>query len=47
MDKYLLSDLAKGKAQKRLSLKGKNFAYDVEQLKKMAHIAHCSSTKWE
>ena len=42
MDKYLLSDLAKGKAQKRLSLKGKNVAYDVEQLKKMAHIESTS-----
>jgi hypothetical protein len=35
MNKYLLSDLAKGKAQKRLSLKGKNVAFDIEQLKKM------------
>jgi hypothetical protein len=38
MDKYLLTDLAKGKAQKRLSLKGKNVTHDVELLKQLVHI---------
>lgn len=38
MDKFLLTDLAKGKAQKRLSLKGKNVTHDVELLKQLLHI---------
>ena len=38
MDKFLLTDLAKGKAQKRLSLKGKNVIHDVQLLKQLVHI---------
>jgi hypothetical protein len=38
MDNYLLADLAQGKAQKRLSLKGKNVANDVARLKALTHI---------
>ncbi|MEI6541981.1 MAG: hypothetical protein WCL60_00565 [Methylococcales bacterium] len=38
MAKYLESNLAKGKSEKRLSIKGKNIIYDVENLKKLTNI---------
>ncbi|NOQ35069.1 MAG: hypothetical protein GQ569_04150 [Methylococcaceae bacterium] len=42
IDKYLTSDLAKGKAQKRLSIKGRNVISDIENLKKITHISSTS-----
>jgi hypothetical protein len=38
MAKYLESNLAKGKAQKRFSIKGKNIADDIYKLKKITNI---------
>lgn len=36
---YLLNDLAKGKAQKRLSLKGRRIASEINQLKALTNIS--------
>lgn len=38
MAKYLESNLAKGKSEKRLSIKGKNVITDIEKLKKLTNI---------
>lgn len=40
---YLHSDLSKGKAQKRLSLKGKKIESDLAELKKITNIKQTSS----
>lgn len=42
MDKYLTSSLTTGKSQKRLSIKGKNVAEDISNLKKLTHIESTS-----
>ena len=34
-----IDDLAQGKAQKRLSIKGRNITTDIVKLKKITHIA--------
>ncbi len=38
VNNYLTCDLAKGKAQKRLSIKGNNITRDIEKLKKITDI---------
>jgi len=38
MAKYLKSNLAKGKSEKRLSIKLKNIIHDIEKLKKLTNI---------
>lgn len=35
---YLQSDLAKGRSEKRLSLKGRKIFEDIEHLKSLSHI---------
>lgn len=43
INNYLNSNLAKGKAQKRLSIKGRNIKTDIEKLKKITHITSTSN----
>jgi hypothetical protein len=42
MANYLKSDLAKGKSQRRLSIKGRNVMADTEKLKALTHIESTS-----
>jgi len=42
INNYLTADLAKGKAQKRLSIKGRNITLDIDRLKKITHISSTS-----
>ena len=43
INRYVNSDLAKGKSQKRLSIKGKNVMVDIEKLKKITQIKSTSA----
>ncbi len=43
INRYVNSDLAKGKSQKRLSIKGKNIMVDIEKLKKITQLKSTSA----
>ncbi len=43
INRYVNSDLAKGKSQKRLSIKGKNVMVDIEKLKKITQLKSISA----